>query len=74
MGYRPWSRKELDTTEQLMASFSFSFSLHDQRGSAGGFALGHAHSRTPLMGSQHLREHKSLHQGKRSRRGQGPGS
>ena len=50
MGYRPWSRKELDATEQLTVSFSFSFSLHDQRGSAGRFALGHAHSRTPLMG------------------------
>ena len=48
MGYCPWSRK--DSTEQITLSFSFSFSLHDRRGSAGGFALGHAHSRTPLMG------------------------
>ena len=50
VGYRPWSRKDSDATEQLTPSFSFSFSLHDQHGSAGGFALGHAHSRSPLMG------------------------
>ena len=50
VGYRPWSRKDSDATEQLTLSFSFSFSLHDQHGSAGGFALGHAHSRSPLMG------------------------
>ena len=50
MGYRPWSHKESDATERLTLSFSFSFSLHDQHGPAGGFALGHAHSRTPLMG------------------------
>ena len=50
VGYRPWIRKDSDATEQLTLSFSFSFSLHDQHGSAGGFALGHAHSRSPLMG------------------------